>query len=824
MKKRILSFLVACFMVASTFIISKPLVHVHAVDGESAYGEWVFSGNTDDYDQNNNFSIAMYMGPMGPAGSSGSNVRDVYVPTAILSSTDPLTLIKGTEGSAWKYTVDTSTISANPGWYGTAAISYKGENDLGGISVNVKPIEVNISIEFTAPEDGVYSFEEIVKQLENTCDSSSTSVKFDTLFAFVVLKGDTIYDSYVTKVGSSEANPSVGTLEGYVSLKKDEVLKFVALEGFSNIQGYGENFQPTTLSIESLVVKKVAELSTEEDTVYTPNLTLDNNDTNFKWKLMAKDGDGYIEVESNGSMGSGANFNALYNGNIVFARASAGHLVYYGQGGYAAAVTFTAPDAGTYMMNAFAVQTDVSAADSGVLFELIDKDGNPLDSICYNGARMSTMVGSLKGAKAPLSAAVELEAGETISLVFTTEVNKDPLSSIYNLNVVKVTVPAHPGVAHDDAEWTKDEDSHSLDRPCCDDADVADEPHVWNGDNVCDVCEYVCENHVFVGGACQYCGTACAHTGGTATCKTQAVCDACGASYGELNPAIHEGDAKWIDNGDGTCSYTYACCEKAEEPKGHEYVEGACQNCGTACAHTGGTATCKTLAECEVCGESYGDVVPANHEGEATVLVNNKNGTHTAKYTCCGAVEGTYDCEFENDDDMTCECGYDRTAVVAEDNFNEVFESVFGEGTTNIEAEAPAAGAFDAFEALEGAPVEGFEYKGFNLELVEDGNYVYLRHHVILNGIALDTVKVGGVAADLKAGPNYENYYYFDVKVNVGDFDTAHVITIGDTTVVTASVYSYMNTAYASTGELTSEQINLLNALYQWNVAVANAN
>ena len=33
MKKRVLSFLVACVMVVSTFIISKPLVHVHAVEG-----------------------------------------------------------------------------------------------------------------------------------------------------------------------------------------------------------------------------------------------------------------------------------------------------------------------------------------------------------------------------------------------------------------------------------------------------------------------------------------------------------------------------------------------------------------------------------------------------------------------------------------------------------------------------------------------------------------------------------------------------------------------------------------------------------------------
>ena len=39
MKKRVLSLLLACFMVVSTFIISKPLVHVHAVEDETVYTE-----------------------------------------------------------------------------------------------------------------------------------------------------------------------------------------------------------------------------------------------------------------------------------------------------------------------------------------------------------------------------------------------------------------------------------------------------------------------------------------------------------------------------------------------------------------------------------------------------------------------------------------------------------------------------------------------------------------------------------------------------------------------------------------------------------------
>ena len=59
----------------------------------------------------------------------------------------------------------------------------------------------------------------------------------------------------------------------------------------------------------------------------------------------------------------------------------------------------------------------------------------------------------------------------------------------------------------------------------------------------------------------------CMHTGGTATCTQQAVCDRCNVGYGDVNP----------DN------------------------------------HTGGTATCAEQAVCDRCGVGYGDVNPDNH-------------------------------------------------------------------------------------------------------------------------------------------------------------------------------------------------------------------
>ena len=50
------------------------------------------------------------------------------------------------------------------------------------------------------------------------------------------------------------------------------------------------------------------------------------------------------------------------------------------------------------------------------------------------------------------------------------------------------------------------------------------------------------------------------------------------------------------------------------ENLGHNYVNGICTVCGEACEHTGGTATCTTLAVCAICGVSYGEMSTTNHD------------------------------------------------------------------------------------------------------------------------------------------------------------------------------------------------------------------
>lgn len=76
--------------------------------------------------------------------------------------------------------------------------------------------------------------------------------------------------------------------------------------------------------------------------------------------------------------------------------------------------------------------------------------------------------------------------------------------------------------------------------------------------------------------------------------------------------------------------HTYTCAHSACEVKTKQE------------SHTGGTATCKTKAACDVCGASYGELDPSNHEGAVSSGYSYDDNNHWRTYTCCGVeVSGT---------------------------------------------------------------------------------------------------------------------------------------------------------------------------------------
>ena len=142
--------------------------------------------------------------------------------------------------------------------------------------------------------------------------------------------------------------------------------------------------------------------------------------------------------------------------------------------------------------------------------------------------------------------------------------------------------------------------------------------------------------------ACAACGTPMsnqeAHTGGTADCQHKAVCDVCGQPYGELDASNHTGGIRWAQTAETHQAFYLCCGAAAGAEANHSWNdESVCTECGYGCAHTGGTTTCTALAVCDICGHTYGDLLPHDYrwviDQEATT---EATGLKHEECTACG--------------------------------------------------------------------------------------------------------------------------------------------------------------------------------------------
>ena len=205
-----------------------------------------------------------------------------------------------------------------------------------------------------------------------------------------------------------------------------------------------------------------------------------------------------------------------------------------------------------------------------------------------------------------------------------------PVKCIYHNDVIVI-----PAKQHDfSGEWHKDENEHwhSCQNSGCTISE-AKTAHSGNDDNDCTTpvaceCGYVLtaaksehtwgewvsdgngkHTHKCTADSCTAAETKdCG--GGTATCHTKAVCNACHNEYGEYNADNHDGGTKVSGDIKAGCTQkgytgdTYCLgCEKILT-KGTEIA---------ASGHSGGNATCRDKAKCDVCGKSYGELNPKNH-------------------------------------------------------------------------------------------------------------------------------------------------------------------------------------------------------------------
>lgn len=111
--------------------------------------------------------------------------------------------------------------------------------------------------------------------------------------------------------------------------------------------------------------------------------------------------------------------------------------------------------------------------------------------------------------------------------------------------------------------------NHKCDDPLCGKDNVTEHKHNTYGSDGA--------QHWSICECGQMVGEKAAHTGGTATCMAQAVCETCEKAYGTL--ADHAwGEASYTDNGDGTHTASYICGTnpehtKSDDPAAHTYDE-----------------------------------------------------------------------------------------------------------------------------------------------------------------------------------------------------------------------------------------------------------
>ena len=81
-------------------------------------------------------------------------------------------------------------------------------------------------------------------------------------------------------------------------------------------------------------------------------------------------------------------------------------------------------------------------------------------------------------------------------------------------------------------------------------------------------------SHVYTNGVCP-CGYACQHTGGSATCSTQATCTTCGLKYGGYGSH----SLYWANDNESWCYQRCHYCSHSQGTTSHQWTGGSCSQC-----------------------------------------------------------------------------------------------------------------------------------------------------------------------------------------------------------------------------------------------------
>jgi len=163
-----------------------------------------------------------------------------------------------------------------------------------------------------------------------------------------------------------------------------------------------------------------------------------------------------------------------------------------------------------------------------------------------------------------------------------------------------------------------------------------------------------------------------AHSGGTATCESRAICETCGKHYGGYkNHSYSEWETVTepteISYGlkQRTCSVCNDIEEKRIDKLEHEHDYGnewesntynhwkecTCGDIIELNSHSGGTSTCESKAICEECGKSYGSYEEHSYGEWETVTEPTESSDGLKQRSCsvCGDVEEEVIPKIEHD-------------------------------------------------------------------------------------------------------------------------------------------------------------------------------
>lgn len=141
------------------------------------------------------------------------------------------------------------------------------------------------------------------------------------------------------------------------------------------------------------------------------------------------------------------------------------------------------------------------------------------------------------------------------------------------------------------------------------------------------------------------------HTGGTATCKSPAICTRCSTPYGDTNSSNHVGTVDtttWYHDASNHWNQ-YTCCGAHANENTHSVGEN-----GTA-------AGCETKAACGTCGQQFGS--PNGHDPKDGWLDDGEGNHYQACENCdkhINSTSHTYAETWSKDGDdhwHECECG-----------------------------------------------------------------------------------------------------------------------------------------------------------------------